>query len=669
MVLGRSADPATNGGVPVDYQYAGFILANTADEVVLLDATGAEIDRVAYDGGTTFPNPDGASMALLSTELDNSLGQNWYTSASAWLGSTGDAGSPGAAHPLPPPPTPTGTATTTRTSTPTASPAVTPTATPTPSATPTATASPTIVYDPQSIRLNEFLPRPAAVDWDGDGDANASDEWIEIYNRSAAAVDLAGWRLDDIPDGGSAPYTLPPGVRLAAGEFLLLFHRETGVALNNDADTLRLLGPDGVEVDAFDYANPGADRSYSRTTDGDGPWTDGYPPSPGKSNLAPTPTPTATATPTATPFPEGIALNEILPDPDAVDWDQDGTVAFDDEWIELYHAGSTPASLGGWAVADNTKTYTLPLGTVIWPQGFLLLFRTQTGLALGDSRDQIALLRPDGSLADGFSYDHGPGNDRSYCRGPDGSGEWTRECEVTPGRTNRLRPPPDDDGEDGATPPAAPARRSTAAWISIATARAALPDTRVTISGTVTFPPGLYGRNIYLADNTGGIRVYLRAGEYPALTLGDRVVVTGWTRDYYGEVELSVPDPSYLRRLGAGALPAPLYIRTGQVGEAHEGSLIWTAGRVVRFERSAITLDDGSGRARLYFPDDLPWRRPYVNIGELWAAQGVVSQYVQQPPRIGGYRIIPRFAADVSSAPLFLPVTGAEYSALAAPER
>jgi hypothetical protein len=305
------------------------------------------------------------------------------------------------------------------------------------------------------------------------------------------------------------------------------------------------------------------------------------------------------------------------------------------------------------------------MGTVIWPQGFLLLFRAQTGLALGDGQDQVTLLRPDGAAADRFVYESGPGNDRSYCRDADGTGGWTRECEVTPGRPNRLSPesPDDDEDAEGAAPSAPSSRRATLGWLSIAAARALPPDTRVTISGTVTFPPGLYGRNIYLADATGGMRVYLRTGEYPALKLGDRLRATGWTRDYYGEAELSVPDPGYLRHLGSGAPAAALRVRTGQLGEQNEGSLIWTAGRVLRFERSAITLDDGSGPARVTFPEDLPWRRPYVNIGEFWAAQGVVSQYAQKAPHIGGYRIIPRFAADVSPPPLFLPVTGADGAA------
>ena len=68
-------------------------------------------------------------------------------------------------------------------------------------------------------------------------------------------------------------------------------------------------------------------------------------------------------------------------------------------------------------------------------------------------------------------------------------------------------------------------------------------------------PSGLYGRKSYLQGATGGIMAYLRTGDYPALAAGDQVRVTGWTRQFHGEVELSVPNPGYLTRLGPGMTP------------------------------------------------------------------------------------------------------------------
>jgi hypothetical protein len=39
------------------------------------------------------------------------------------------------------------------------------------------------------VRLNEVLPRPMNVDWDGNGVADAYDEWVEVFNLEAYPVD------------------------------------------------------------------------------------------------------------------------------------------------------------------------------------------------------------------------------------------------------------------------------------------------------------------------------------------------------------------------------------------------------------------------------------------------------------------------------------------------
>lgn len=94
LVLGNNADPVTNGGANVDYSYNGnWFLSNGADEVILEDDAGAEVDRVEYDGGNTFPDPTGASMSLLDPTIDNNVGENWCTSTTPF--GAGDKGTPG----------------------------------------------------------------------------------------------------------------------------------------------------------------------------------------------------------------------------------------------------------------------------------------------------------------------------------------------------------------------------------------------------------------------------------------------------------------------------------------------------------------------------------------------------------------------------------------------
>jgi len=288
---------------------------------------------------------------------------------------------------------------------------------------------------------------------------------------------------------------------------------------------------------------------------------------------------------------------------------------------------------------------------VIWPHSYLLLFRSQTRLSLGDWHDVVNLTRSDGAVADGFLYDRGPGDDRSFCRDGDGTGEWTSNCEVTPGEANRVRPP---------SPPSAPAPAAAklALPTTVAAARLAPLDTRVTITGSVTLPPGLIAKTLYLQDETGGMKVYLRSGDYGQIALGDRLRVVGWTRDFYGEMEISVPDPGYITHLGPGTPPAPLFITAAGLTEKNEGRLVQVAGAVARFEPRGLLLRDARGAIPIYFPETLPWRRPYVEIGELWAAQGVLGQHVGEPAGGAGYQVIPRYRSDVSDAPVFLPVTG-----------
>jgi predicted extracellular nuclease len=97
LVLARNADSSTNGGVPVDYEYGSdFFLANGADELILTDIAGTEINRVEWDGGPNFPDPNGASMALSDPALDNNIGANWCTAVTPF--GDGDLGTPGSAN-------------------------------------------------------------------------------------------------------------------------------------------------------------------------------------------------------------------------------------------------------------------------------------------------------------------------------------------------------------------------------------------------------------------------------------------------------------------------------------------------------------------------------------------------------------------------------------------
>ena len=125
------------------------------------------------------------------------------------------------------------------------------------------------------------------MDWDGDGQADFNDEWIELYNVGERSVDLGGWQLDDRADEGARPYMIPPGTTILGQGFVLFFKAATWVGLNDNGDEVRLLRSDGSIADAIEYEmHPGYDQSFSRTVDGGGEWVDDWAMTPGEANRA-----------------------------------------------------------------------------------------------------------------------------------------------------------------------------------------------------------------------------------------------------------------------------------------------------------------------------------------------------------------------------------------------
>lgn len=349
-----------------------------------------------------------------------------------------------------------------------------------------------------------------------------------------------------------------------------------------------------------------------------------------------------------TPWPEAVVLNEILPAPNGVDWDGDGTADYLDEWIELYNAGNTTVGLGGWQVQEGSGAiYVAPLATNLAPGGYLVLYRRETGLALNNDDETVRLYRSDGTSADRYEYGAGPGYDIGLCRLPDGDGGWHGRCDPTPGGPNR------------ALPAAGPTKAS------VYEARHMEWDSWVKLRGHVTVPPGVFGqRTAYIQDSTGGIKVYLPKDHRLWANPGDRVEVIGHTRMYYGELEINVSARQDVHLLEPGDPLPPLPIGTGVMVEPYEGMLVLLDGWAVDFERGGhFWTDDGTGWARIYLDRDAGITRPWLEVGQPLQVVGVVSQYTEEDPPVGGYRLLPRYPFDLT-IPQPLPAPGPEWPAL-----
>ena len=93
FVLGKNNDQSLNGGVEVDYVYEGYSLANSDDEVILLDVSGSVVDEVHYSNG--WPFSSGVSMEIHEPFIDNALTGSWFSATSSY--GNGDMGTPGVA--------------------------------------------------------------------------------------------------------------------------------------------------------------------------------------------------------------------------------------------------------------------------------------------------------------------------------------------------------------------------------------------------------------------------------------------------------------------------------------------------------------------------------------------------------------------------------------------
>jgi hypothetical protein len=119
------------------------------------------------------------------------------------------------------------------------------------------TAHRTLTVTASPIRLNEVRPG-----------SDASPGWVELFNPSAADVDLSGWTLTGADV--SQPLVLPEAITIPAGGFRVIDGSHFPAGLHA-ADTFHLFSRFGVQVDSFSWTTSPL-TSYGRCADGTGPF-------------------------------------------------------------------------------------------------------------------------------------------------------------------------------------------------------------------------------------------------------------------------------------------------------------------------------------------------------------------------------------------------------------
>ncbi len=316
---------------------------------------------------------------------------------------------------------------------------------------------------PQVVIDEILADPPPGLEGDANGDGlrdSKADEFVEVLNLGAEAVNIGGWTLsdDDVSEArrfrfpkGTVLGSLERGVLFGGGEPLgvpgLVFVDDgsIGNGLTNSGDVVLLIDPafDDTVAKAVYRVDKNLDQSLVRDSTR---WV-GHAEPPGVGLFSPgRPRETAASRTKRPPGrrPEGVVINEILADPPsgaAGDANGDGVRhGFEDEFVELWNSGTEPADLSGWRLGDDDvgpdRLFQFPEDSLLPVGGYLTLFGGGSpqgvpgGVVVDDGRigdglsnagDRVVLVSADGvDTLHGVSFGKGrPGI--SWVRGEDGT--------------------------------------------------------------------------------------------------------------------------------------------------------------------------------------------------------------------------------------------------------
>jgi len=239
----------------------------------------------------------------------------------------------------------------------------------------------------------------------------------------------------------------------------------------------------------------------------------------------------------------------------------------------------------------------------------------------------------------------------------DSSGTGTAGYRLQPrGPSDVLAVEPPDAATPAPTASPEPSPTPTASEVpagvlSIASARAAPKNARVTVRGVVTLPSGAVEvGTAAIQDATGAI--VLRLGdEAGPVRLGEWLEVSGTRSTKSGMETIRVTVPPL--RTAADTHPAPAGLRTGEAGEASEARLVTVRGGIVATPRRSATgtvafdLDDGSGPLRVVVGSGLAFDPAALAKGTWVEVVGVLGQETTGAQPTRGYRVWPAASTDV----------------------
>jgi hypothetical protein len=512
------------------------------------------------------------------------------------------------------------------------------------------------------IKINEIFPNPIGDD--------TSDEFIELYNSGESEIDLTGWKLSDAT---TRKYVLTsddfPDLKLEPKSYLVIYRQESGIALNNTGDSVKLYQADDTLFAEVIYTEAKEGQSWARKEDNTFVWTEKV--TAGRENLffitEPEPTRTTTVTYTSqnvnyvtattiTPTTtinfnladyQNLRINEIFPNPDGVD---------DNEWIELYNNSSSTISLVNLKLDDGiggSKPYSFSSTSSIPAFGYSLLKKSDTKLNLNNTGDSIRLLGPQDQViaevvfpkaSSGEAYIYSEKNDDWF---------WSKNFTEQAKNIEEV-----DEEEIVSEVKTATAKEETNLdeefpLVSFAEFKELPSNKKVSLIGQVAQQAkSSKNKFIYLAEINldsekpilgSGLQIYSSGFDWSSLKLGEVIKVSGKVSVLKIQTRLNLAidlPPEVIKKLSA---PLPLKISLGDLSEDYLGSLIEVSGQVTERKGNYLYLGDDSGEIRVYSSDKELFKSLPPKTGYDLTASGILEMTT------AGFRLVPRFVQDLKA--------------------
>jgi len=284
----------------------------------------------------------------------------------------------------------------------------------------------------------EVVPTPAApanydlvineIMYNDDADC-CGGEYVEIYNNANSTVTLNNFKFTEGID-----YDFPNGANIPADGYIVLardsnlFVQKYGFSpfgdykgsLSDGSEDIVLEGPYRTVVDTVRYDD---NNGWDENPDGEGTSLELLNPNSDNAELVNwfrsdvlCGTPGVANTRVCTGTAESIVINEI-------NYNSDNGVSDPGDWVELYNPGGSAVDISGWEFYNNDTLYTIPAGTTIGADDYLILVE-DTGmftavfthltanqyignisLGLSGKGDRVSLFNENKCLSDYVAFD------------------------------------------------------------------------------------------------------------------------------------------------------------------------------------------------------------------------------------------------------------------------